>query len=184
MGSATYRIMESTSEALSPLDDFVGPMLGLPAWGVKQGYGSFLTFEFGQPKLVVVERKSGERHARRSVYIQGQWHLWIYCCHWRAFQDDAQLACSDDANEQIGRAAAILSGQKLTAIRVDPAQGRCTFELDLGGLLETWPYGDDSSDEQWTILTDTEAFGYRADGFYHRDPIDTKPNKERWLPLR
>ena len=31
------------------------PVLGLPCWGVQCGYGSFLTLEFGQPRLEVVE---------------------------------------------------------------------------------------------------------------------------------
>jgi hypothetical protein len=159
-------------------------MLGLPAWGVKQGHGSFLTFEFGEPKLEVSERQSDERGLRRSAFVRGQWHLWIYCCHWRVLQDGTQLACSEDTNEIIARAAATLNGQKLLAVRVDPSQGRSTFKFDLGGALETWPYGDDPTDKQWIVFTETEAFAYRADGFYKRDPSDTPPDQEMWLPLR
>lgn len=158
-------------------------MLGLPAWGVKQGHGSFLTFEFGEPELAVEERHTAERGLRRSAHVHGQWHLWIYCCHWRVVQEGLQLAWSEDADRIIGHATAVLNGQKLLAVNVAPEEGRSTFSFDLGGSLETWPYGDDPADEQWTILATGEAFAYRADGTYTRGPSSTPPDLDRWLPL-
>jgi len=166
------------------LETFVRPMLGLPSWGVKQGHGSFLTFEFGEPKLTVLERHSPNEGLRRSAHVHGQWHLWIYCCHWRAVQDGSQLAWSEDADRLIGRAASTLNGQKLLAVNAAADDGRSTFTFDLGGSLETWPYGDDLTDEQWTILTGVEAFTYRADGTYACGPSTTPPDLELWLPLR
>jgi hypothetical protein len=185
--SASGAIHWSVKGALTcpePLEAFVRPMLGLPAWGVQQGHGSFLTFEFGEPKLEVTERGSPEKGLRRSAYVLGQWHLWIYCCHWRALQDGTQLAWSEDADRIIARAAATLNGQKLLSVVVDPDEGCSTFTFDLGGALETWPYGDDPRDEQWTILTGTESFAYRADGHYACGPSSTPPDSERWSPLR
>jgi hypothetical protein len=159
-------------------------MLGLPAWDVKQGHGSFLTFEFGEPKLKISERRSKDGGLRRSAYVRGEWHLWIYCCHWRALQHGAQLAWSEDTREVIDRAAATLNGQKLKAVTVDPAEGRSTFTFDLGGSIETWPYGDDPADEQWIILTNTEAFVFRADGYYTRQPSDKPLKQGEWLSVR
>ena len=167
-----------------PVDAFVSPILGLAAWDVKQGHGSFLTFEFGQPKLKVVERRqSRDGRLSRGAFVQGEWHLWIYCCHWRVFQDGSQLAWSEDADEVIGRAAASLSGQKLVAVNVVPAEGRSTFTFDLGGSLETWPYGDDPNTEQWFIYGSTDVFAYRADGRYSQQAGSTLPEQKRWLPL-
>lgn len=176
--------MHSDAAAVLPLDTFLKPVIGLPAWGVKHGYGSFLTFEFGEPKLEVPKQRAHNRTRRGSAYARGRWHLWIYCCHWRATQDGVQLAWSEDSSELMGRAATQMNGQKLLAVTVEPAQGRSTFTFELGGSLETWPYGDDPTDEQWTILTEAEAFTYRADGFYKLEPSDTPPEEERWLPLR
>jgi len=151
---------------------------------VKQGHGSFLTFEFGQPRLEVRElRQSEERGWRRSAYVHGEWHLWIYCCHWRALQDGTELAWSEDANEVIRRAAATLNGQKLIAVNVVTTEGRSTFTFDLGGSLETWPYGDDPTAEQWFFYGITEVFTYRADGQYSQGSRDTLPDQECWLPL-
>lgn len=159
-------------------------MLGLPAWGVKQGHGSFLTFEFGPPKLEVTERKSPRKGLRRFAYVHGRWHLWIYCCHWRALQDGAQLAWSEDDGQVIARATATLNAQKSIDLRVAPDDGRSIFTFDLGGAIETWPYGDDPTDEQWIILTDTESFAYRADGHHAGGPSNIPHDSERWLPLR
>ena len=136
-------------------------MLGLPAWNVKQGHGSFLTLEFGEPKLEMNERHPPEQGTRRSAHVHGQRHLWIYCCHWRVLQNGTQLAWSEDANDVIGRATATMNGRKLLDLSVVADDGRSTFTFDLGGSLETWPYGDDATDEQWMILSRAEAFGFR-----------------------
>ncbi|MCY7279428.1 MAG: hypothetical protein LH610_00760 [Sphingomonas bacterium] len=175
--------MSSAKALISPLDGFLEPMIGVPAWGVKRGHGSFLTFEFGEPSLVVEERQSAEKGLRRSTYVQGQSHLWIYCCHWRAMQDDQQLARSEDTNDLMDRATATLYGQKLMAVSVGAKTGHSRFTFDLGGSLETWPYGDDRTDEQWIVHRGAEAFAYRADGLYSHGPGDKTPELERWLPL-
>lgn len=159
------------------------PIVGLPAWGALQGHGSFLTLDFGEPKLEVHERQK-DGCTIRKAYVRGQWHLWIYCCHWRILKDGAQLAWSEDADEDIERSTAALNGQKLLGVTVSPDEGRSTFGFDLGGSLETWPYGDDPTDEQWIILTEAEAFAYRADGTYSQGPSSTPPDAERWLSLR
>ena len=175
--------MSDAAAVPRPLDTFIGPVLDRPAWGVRQGHGSFLTFEFGEPKLEVTERHSPEKGLRRLAYVHGEWHLWIYCCHWRVLERGEQLAWSDDNQTLIGRATAMLNGQKLLSVSVAPNEGRSTFTFDLGGSVETWPYGGDATEEQWMILTEAEAFTYRADGTYSQGPSTTPPDDERWLPL-
>lgn len=167
--------------AASPLDAFVSPILGLPAWGVQTGYGGNLSFDFGEPRLKVTERTPG---LRRSAFVEGEWRLWTYCCHWLARQDGIQLAWSEDADLLTERAAARLNGQKLTAVAVDPMERRATFTFDLGGVLETWPYGDDATDEQWIIFSRNETFSYRDDGGFSRHPRTAAPEQEWRLPLR
>ena len=175
--------MSAASSCPTPLETFIRPMLKLPAWGVKRGYGSFLTFEFGQPTLKVDERHSPENGLRRTACVLGQWHLWINCCHWRVLQGGKLLAESEDVSQAIDRATATLDAQKLIALSVAPGHGRSTFTFDLGGSLETLPYGDDPTDEQWTISTDIQTFSYRADGHYALGRSETPPDLERYSPL-
>ena len=173
--------MSDTVNCPAPLATFMEPILGLTAWGVKQGHGSFLTFEFGQPKLEIKEHLS---RSRRSAYVHGQWHLWIYCCHWRITQDGTQLACSEDDEKTIGRAIAALNGQNLISVSVQSDQRSSEFMFDLGGLLETWPYGEDPTDEQWMIYSENEVFSLNASGDYALGPGNTPSDVKRWSPLR
>jgi hypothetical protein len=163
---------------------FIMPMLGLPAWGVKQGYGSFLTFEFGEPRLEVHEMRSPENRLRRSAHVHGEWHLWIYCCHWRVSLDGSQLAQSEDDSPTIDQAAQALNAQKLVAVNIAPENGRSLFTFDLGGVLETWPYGEDANAEQWKIVAEPTSFAFRADGQYWCGLSNLPADQVPWVPFR
>nr|NUR37131.1 hypothetical protein [Sphingomonas sp.] len=158
-------------------------MIGQPVWGAEQGYGSFLSLQFGSPKLIVKEWQSASRGQQRRAYVQGDWTVWIYCCEWRFLMQGSQIAWSEDSRDDIARATGILNGQKLIAIQTSRTDGRSTLRFDLGGLLETWPVGDDSTEEQWFIYSSDEVFGFRADGHFSRQLPDTPREKERWAPL-
>lgn len=162
------------------LDQFVAPFVGQPAWGARQGHGSFLTLEFGAPELIVKERHSAKDGLRRQAYVRGRWHVWIYCCQWRFTQHGKQIAWSESSREDIGRATAWLEGQNLLRVSVDPPSGKSLFAFDLGGLLETWPVGDDPTVEQWYIFGPDDVFAYRADGRWCRQPADTPRDQEQW----
>src|SRR5215213_6024148 len=87
-----------------PLRRAFAPLIGLAAWSVRIGHGSFLTLEFGTPHLSVREpivakpgasEKVRKALARRRVRPVGEWHLWIYCWHWRVWSEGAEIACSE-----------------------------------------------------------------------------------------
>lgn len=174
--------MTIVDTAGSPLNRFIAPFIDQPVWGTRQGHGSFLDLNFGTPELIVRERQSKKAGKQRDAFVQGQWHVWIYCCHWHVSVDGDQIAWSEDERQTIARATGMLDGQKLTAIEVDPSAGTSRFVFDLGGLLETRPYGDDPTEEQWYIFGRDEIFAYRADGCWSRQPPDTPREAERWQP--
>jgi hypothetical protein len=73
---------------MDPVVESFRPLLGLPSWLVKRGYGSFITLEFGQPQI-----REGRYVARegylpdipigvelRPTSVCSDWHLWIYSC--------------------------------------------------------------------------------------------------------
>lgn len=164
----------------SPLDEFVAPFIGQPVWGAKQGYGSFLSLEFGSPELVVKEWQSASKGKRRQAYVHGRWHVWICCCEWKLSMHGEQAAWSEDNREDIARAIGMLDGQNLLQVCLDPLSGKSRFEFDLGGLLETWPVGDDPTEEQWFIYGPEDVFGYRADGLWSKQPAETPREDEHW----
>ncbi len=163
------------------------PILGRPAWLVKKGYGSFLTLEFGAPRLEVgpvrKPRKPGFSGSR-DVAVLGDWHLWIYCCGWNIVQDGERMAHSESEDAAIARATAWLDGQRLERLWMEPGTVITRFEFDLGGALETFPVDDDPSDEQWLLYEPSgDVLSVRADNRFSHGPGDTPPDEWRWLPL-
>jgi hypothetical protein len=178
-----------------PIGSVFAPLIGLPAWNVKKGHGSFLTFEFGTPHLYIREPREPiaelstqdspmrRQLQRRLVVPHGDWHLWIYCCHWRCSENGIERSMSESSDAEIIAAAKSMDGQRLISIVVDPTAGRSLFHFDLGATLETWPYGDDANDEQWFLFTPSKyVLGYRADGHYSWVKDNQPSNEERWFP--
>ena len=165
------------------------PVIGLPCWGVENGWGSFLTFEFGQPSLVIREpyisdaptKRVRARAAQRLVNPRGEWHLWIYCCAWQ-LTVDSKIVADWTTKARSKRAPGILNGQILTGIKPLKAGRGWEFEFDLGATLETTP--TDRSSEQWMLYGPKDkVLTVRADKTYHYG-VGTKPSKqERWLPI-
>jgi len=165
---------------------------GKPCWGVKQGHGSFLTFEFGESHVVVYEPVVTSRIvsprvrkglARRLAFARGQWHLWIYCCSWEVLSRGRSLAHSESSDSKIQRAADFLNGQKLVRFSILPRKLQCIFEFDLGGILKTWPY--DKKSEQWLLYEPSKnVLLLRADRHYKYGRSDVPGNDEDWKPLQ
>lgn len=148
-------------------------LYGKPCWGAKPGYGSFLTFEFGQPHLQIREPtttvKKASRRVRevlgsRGVYVRGEWHLWIYCCDWEIFWKGKRVANSQ-SSRTYEKGVHALDGQKLIRFSLQPRGLHSTFEFDLGGVLVTRPY--DRKSEQWMLSCPTsKVLTLRADKRY------------------
>jgi len=179
---------------MSIVDDIFQPVYGKPCWQVEQGYGSFLTFEFGQPSLHIREprqasaqatEKVRKNAARRQVYVHGDWHLWIYICDWRIVSHEQEMANHDSSRRVIKKATTELNGQLLKRVNVSDLFA-CVFEFDLGGRLEIFPNYDEyeKTVDLWLLYEPSgNVFTLRADGQYHRDLGDTPPKKHIWKSL-
>jgi len=115
-----------------------------PSWQVHKGYGSSLIFEFGEPELkiwkpVLRPNKAGRKYPERMAYVTGDWHLWIFCCDWEIRQERRKICHSKSADKRINQACAVLNGQILRMILVEPATAKTDFHFDLGGQLRTTP---------------------------------------------
>lgn len=155
-----------------------------------RGFGSFLTLEFGAPRLVVrepqssatdVSRRVQQLLARRSVHARGRWHLWIYCCEWRVIANDRVVGDSTTPR-RIDRAARGLNGQKLLEVKIAPRGARSRFVFDLGAELETRPY--DRSSEQWLLYEPSgHVLTWRADRKFAYARAGRNPRHSRWRAL-
>jgi len=167
------------------------PVYGLPCWNAKPGYGSSLTFEFGKPHLEIREPRQLEEtadekrkayHARRHVFLGGQWHLWIHYCNWKAYSNGVFFSDSD-TKEGMGLAAEMLDGQKLIKVTANEPDGHTIFEFDLGGVLVTEPeqdYGDDPGDLWLLFEAGGKVLSFREDGMYSYQYGNTLPMEKQW----
>lgn len=180
---------------LNPIENAFEPLNDLPCWNVKRGYGSFLTMEFGEPHLKIDElpkttwsspiHGKRRRYPHRTVTVRGQWHLWIYCCHWFVMRDGLRIGDSY-TDSGIDRAAAELRGQKLISVTVNHLPGRSILTFDLGARLFTRPYSAIRwrVPEQWMLYEPSgRVLSFRADGKYSHHPGNTRPEDEVWLTL-
>jgi hypothetical protein len=178
------------------VEEAFAPLVGLPSWLVEKGRGSFITFEFGQPEVVIHEPRM--RHIliegappealQRFTYVRGQWHLWIYCCQWSLTLDGAPLADDESDDQTMNRALGALNGQAVTGVSIDSVDASTRFSFDLGCVLMTTPASDDvygvEPVEQWMLYQPSdEVLQVRSDGRYQLCPNEASPDDSPWLPL-
>lgn len=176
--------------SMNQIDKSFETLRGKPCWGVKRGYGSFLTLEFGSPHLVIrephspadtVSRRVRKVLARRIVRARGRWHLWIYCCEWRVSSNGIVVGDST-TSRRIDRAARELNGQKLLDVLINSRGARTRFVFDLGAELETKPF--DRSSEQWLLYEPGGGvLAWRADRRYQYGPGNRPPGELKWRTL-
>lgn len=181
---------------MSIVDDIFNPILGKPAWNVQYGIGSFLTFEFGDPHLVIREpreakpgaSRSVQRHlARRWIRVRGAWHLWIEHGEWRAYNLGKIIGDSNSSKRILKKIASQFDGQALVRASVSEQADTC-FEFDLGGILEVFPGTPDvelpEMNDQWSLFEPTgKVFTLRFDGYYCHKSGQKLICPEDWLPL-
>ncbi|HAZ48599.1 MAG TPA: hypothetical protein DDW76_11390 [Cyanobacteria bacterium UBA11369] len=159
-------------------------IIGKPCWNVKQGYGSFITFEFGEPSLEIDEPIKRKGILSRLIVVRGEWHLWIYCCDWKIFQNGQYIADSESEDRLIEQALNYLDGQKPVSIEIEPTNDSCSFQFDLGGLLETTSGDYEPLTNEW-LLFDPSGFVlcYRNYGCYSYHPSNSSDESAIWKKI-
>ena len=169
---------------------------GRPCWGVKNGVGSAITFEFGEPHLEIREptqaprrssRRVRELLASRSVHVRGQWHLWIWMCSWEILQKGKRFGSSRSRKANMDRVVYSLNGQKLTRFSMERHGDECRFEFDLGGVLVTHAYSksrQDRDSDHWTLfLPSGRVLILRNDGMFSYQSSKRPAGAEGWKPV-
>jgi hypothetical protein len=138
--------MTITDRDLQEIQAHISPMLGLTAWNVALGVGSFLTLDFGNP---VPKRPDQKR-------IYGEWHLWIYMCSWRLEAGDRILASCEDPRPEIESAIQPLEGNRLDAVEIFQPAWDTIFRFDQGITLRTFSIYS-SQEEPWMLYTPNQG---------------------------
>jgi hypothetical protein len=103
------------------------PLIGKKPWEAKLGWGSFLTFEFGQ-------------RVRHGKFWHGSSHLWIYMCSWRLDGPSGLLIHEESPRELIIRVIERFSGHRLSSVEIGSRGCRTTFEFDGKYVLTCVPF--------------------------------------------
>jgi hypothetical protein len=138
------------------------PLLGQKTWGVRQGWGSFVTLEFGLRHLE-------DRH------FHGEWHLWLYQCDWmlrsQARPSRDEMANSESKRGLIPAAVGNLNGLELSAVSFDPDRMATDFVFQGDLHLICWPYPDAKSDEEcWMLFLPDKQVASLVDGVLNYEP--------------
>jgi hypothetical protein len=174
------------------VDGAFGLVYGKPCWNVRQGYGSILKLDFGQPHLLIREpiqiqsdasEKIQKHFLRRLVMLRGDWTLTIFGCTWIVSSNGNKTAESGSSRPRIRRALADLNSQALIKVSGDLGKGRWLFTFDLGGVLETRRF--DLTTEQWWLYESSGySFSVRGAGEFSYSPNDLDPLKKKWLSIK
>lgn len=170
--------------------------LGNACWQVRRGEGSFLTFEFGEVRTVTrkpielpdhLPKKLAARLRRPGSYKHGEWHLWIYSCHWCITSRGKQLASSEATNESLGPILRRLSGRAIVDISIDPhtAATRFSFGKREASRLDlaTRPRPGELTAKQWLLYTpERRVLVIRGTGEFDILPMD-EVQEEDWQSL-
>lgn len=124
------------------IQEIVQPLLHRQAWNVKQGIGSFITMEFGDPLPLVTPRKR----------VHGEWHLWVMHCSWLLSRGPELLAASEDRDERITLGLQRIEGARLTCITVRPPALDTTIRFNDDVSLRLFPCATREY-EHWMLFT-------------------------------
>jgi hypothetical protein len=106
------------------------PLIGKRPWRTSLGWGSFLTFEFGQ-------------RVRDGKFWHGTWHLWLYMCSWRLNGPHGLVLASDSPRATVGRIVAKLAAHPLTEVEIQPRARCTTFEFGRQFLIRCAPFSQE-----------------------------------------
>jgi hypothetical protein len=143
---------------------------GLPAWGGSAFFGTWLSLQFGEPRLEIREpvANAGRFGRRRRASVVGQHHLWLDMCHWEIFEDSRRRFHSGQSRLLLLRAAAHLEGQILVGVSLSLRPLLTEFEFDGGSRLVARRYPRAASDwELWHLYSPRSYLGLTSDARIH-----------------
>jgi hypothetical protein len=141
-----------------------------PCWGVVNGYGSWLKFQFGHPHLQIRDpipaANSEALRKFRNVTVEGDYGFWLELCDWDILQDGIHLAHSESEASDIDKAIARIDGQILKHIKFSTHSPQIELQFDLGGEIKVKSYSDSESDDGiWHFYVGEFIYTLKANGF-------------------
>jgi hypothetical protein len=135
--------MPLTEEDMLEIRNRISSLLGMKAWGISLGVGSFITIEFG--KALSPEKDTERQH--------GEWHLWIYCAAWRLETEREVIVGSEDPRSIIEDSIQGLNGASLNSVVISGPAFDTVFEFEGSKKLRVFPLSSHQDCEYWMLYT-------------------------------
>ncbi len=116
-------------------------MLGLPVWEPSIGHGSFLTIQFGAPRMA------------SGGYTEGEFHLWVFDALWQIREGTKIIAHSEEDRITMEAGARLLEGASLQSFLFDRERMTLSLRFDRHEL-EIPPSGEPEMEEWFLFLED------------------------------
>jgi hypothetical protein len=126
---------------LITIQNIITPLIGLKAWGVNLGQGSFITLEFGN--ALPPDERTKIQH--------GEWHLWIYNSSWRLENGEKVLVGSEDSRQEINKNIRILEGLVLKNISFLAPGPDTVLEFENSIRLKVFPLIFHEENDYWIL---------------------------------
>jgi hypothetical protein len=123
------------------IHEHLKPILGMRPWRARLGWGSFLSFDFGEK-------------VRRDNHLFGAWRLWIQYCDWQLAKGERIIVDSESARHLMQNAVRNLEKYPLSDVETQPDSDKTVFLFGTDLRLVCTPYSDQDPDEDiWTLFS-------------------------------
>jgi hypothetical protein len=167
-------------------------LIGLYCWDVYYHHRLNLSISFGQPIVRIREpervksRNAGFRlrRAHRLVTVRGEWWLWVFSASWKLSVRGYGKITDASPLKKMRRGLALLDGQILTGVSINPRTSATEMKFDLGAKLSIRRISPQDDEDMWSLYQpNSYVLSVRADGKYNNDPGDTPPEHNEWKPI-
>jgi hypothetical protein len=167
-------------------------LIGLHCWDVYYNKHLNLSMSFGDPIMRIREPEKVKstnagfrlRRAHRLVTIRGEWWFWLLSASWKLSVKGYGKITDISPLKQMRRGLALLDGQILTGVSINPRTSATEMIFDLGAKLSIRRLSAQDDSDIWSLYQPNgHVLSVRADGKYHDDPGKTAPNQIEWKPI-
>lgn len=174
------------------IHEILGNLIGLYCWDVYYHRDLNLSMSFGHPIMKIREprkvrskiEKVRQVYASRLVTVRGEWWLWILKAQWKLSVKGSDDVTRVSSLTKKKWALALLDGQKLTGISVNPTTLATQIEFDLGARLSIRRFSSQDDGDMWSLY---QPNGYvlslSADGKYKNKPGNRPTEQNDWKPI-
>jgi hypothetical protein len=134
--------VNQSNSARAVVDHGFTQVVGLRAWAPSVGVGSFLTIEFGNPRI------------SSTGTSQGEFHLWVYGASWEIRERTRTIASSSDDHAAMVAGAQVLDGAPVRSFEFNRERMTLSLRFDPSVELAVTPLGDLEMEEWFLYLDD------------------------------